>query len=147
MKSFLTLTVALSLTACGGGGGSSAPSTAPSPAQTVAVQQSLESIIIKQPEAKTFTGAFVTVDGKGIGYVEGKDKHDVVAYVVTRITDAPSAPNNVEVYRKLLSADGLPVVVVGEVVGVSKINGMTLYAPDSVGKAWLKTDGLFIEFK
>ena len=141
MKHIISLAALLTITACGGG------SDSPAPVNTEqAIAKPLENIVNTLPTpAKNLTTA-VSVNGKPIGLVTGKDKHDIVAQVVTPIMDAPNKPEHAESYRALLSVAGLTVVLRGAEAGKSSVNGSTLYAPDMVATVRLTSSGLVILF-
>lgn len=140
-KTFALVSILFTLAACGGGGAS----TPALPDSTQAIKDALDKVADKIPASKPFTGAFMAVNGTSIGYVSGKDKYDAVAFIASRIMDAPTGAN-AEAYRLMLSDAGLRVVLFGESVGTSSINGVPLYAPDSHAVVTLRVDGMHIVF-
>lgn len=141
LKTFALVSILFTLTACGGG------ASTPIPDNTQAVKDALDKVADKLPvpASKPFTGAFMAVNGVSIGYVSGKDKYDAVAFVASRVMDAPTGAN-AEPYRLMLSEAGLKVTLFGESTGTSSINGMPLYGPDSHATVTLRADGVHVVF-
>jgi hypothetical protein len=126
------------LAACGGGGGSSATV----PDNSAAISAALSTVASTIPVTPAFTGAFTLVDGVSAGFVAGTSEKEVATTVANKIIASPSTyPNQ---YSLMLSDAGLKISIVGSAIGTSAITGLTLYAPNTVFTAKLRSDGLHL---
>lgn len=152
MKTLLVLTaLAMTLTGCGGGS-SGANSTSSAPDNTAALAQAAQNAAgnyaAQHPAPATvpYTGSFVTVSAAGFsvaqGFILGTSERNVVEKLAQSIVAEPV--KNAVYYTALLGDSGLRFILMGDKVGVSAINGMPLYAPDTIYIAKLASSGLVI---
>lgn len=138
---FTALLAALTIVGCGGGSSTSPPDNTAAQAQ-----QSIANIAAKTPEPAKYTGSFVTVSAAGFsvaqGFILGTSERNVVEKLAQSIVAEPV--KNAVYYTALLGDSGLRFILMGDKVGVSAINGMPLYAPDTIYIAKLASSGLVI---
>lgn len=132
MKTLLIVALAAALTACGGGG-----SVAP-PDNSQAIKAAADALTAKYPVAPKFEGAFVSVDGISQGYVAGTSGEDIAKRLAATVQSDPVKYDTY--YRKLLSADGLKIVVFGESTGTNQF-GVLTHKPDVVYTVKLAANG------
>lgn len=142
MKTLPVLTaLAITLTGCGGGSSTSPPDNIAALAQAA-----IKNIASQVPEPTKYTGSFVTVSAAGFsvaqGFILGTSERNVVEKLAQSIVAEPV--KNAVYYTALLGDSGLRFILMGDKVGVSAINGMPLYAPDTVYVVKLTSSGLII---
>lgn len=138
MKHSILVVILLSeaLAACGGGG--SSPST---PVLSVAPVVVSVPTIGDKP-SKPFTGAFMAIEGKAVGFVAGTSPEGAVKALAQLVVNDPVA--YAPLYQLLLSDKGLRITVYGESLGTGSVSGLPVYGPDVVYFVRLTSAGLIV---